>query len=141
MKKIIIFLIAVVVIVCIVLYNYNSIRITKNQIAEENAEYEQYVNKEIYGIDLATIINKAVDQNTKNKIEKDEQGYFVQNDENSILVEIYIKESDTTYKMEQIHNKGTEQFVQFFINAKFKATKVEYHNKNGRIKYMLFEQI
>lgn len=141
MKKIIIFLAIVLVIVCIALYNYNSIKITKSQIAEENAEYEQYLNRELYGIDLATIINKAVDQNTKNKIEKDEQGYFVQNDENSILVEIYIKESDTTYKMERIHNKGTEQFVQFFINAKFKATKVDYHKKNGRIKYMLFEQI
>ena len=44
-------------------------------------------------------------------------------------------------KMEQIYKQGTEQFVQFFINEKFKCSKVEYHSKKNRIKYMLFEQI
>ena len=43
--------------------------------------------------------------------------------------------------MEQIYKQGTEQFVQFFINEKFKCSKVEYHKKTGKIKYMLFEQI
>ena len=28
-----------------------------------------------------------------------------------------------------------------FINEKFKCSKVEYHKKTGKIKYMLFEQI
>lgn len=32
-------------------------------------------------------------------------------------------------------------FVQFFIDAKFKTSKVEYHEKTGLIKYILFEQI
>ena len=50
-------------------------------------------------------------------------------------------ENETTYKMEQIYKQGTEQFVQFFINEKFKCSKVEYHSKTNRIKYMLFEQI
>ena len=50
-------------------------------------------------------------------------------------------EGEKTYKMEQIYNQGTEQFVQFFLDAKFKSSKVEYNEKNGRIKYILFEQI
>jgi len=141
MKKIIIFLLIIIVIVCVILFNYNSAITQKNQIAEENSEYEIYLDKEIYGIDIASIINKSVDSNEKNEISKDENGYFIQNDENSVEIEIYLKESDKTYKMEQIYKQGTEQFVQFFIDAKFKSANVEYHEKTGRIKYVLFEQI
>ena len=107
----------------------------------ENEEFEIYLNKEIYGIDIASIINKAVDKNIKNGVEKDENNFFIQNDENSIEIEIYLTEGEKTYKMEQIYNQGTEQFVQFFLDAKFKSSKVEYNEKNGRIKYILFEQI
>lgn len=141
MKKIFVFLIIVVIIVCIILFQYNSYKRDKNAIISENSEFEQYINKEIYGIDLATIINKSIDKNEKNKVQKDKDGFFIENDENSINVEIYIKENETTYKMEQIYKQGTEQFVQFFINEKFKCSKVEYHSKTNRIKYMLFEQI
>ena len=141
MKKVIIFLVTIVIIVCIIAFQYNSYKRNQNSISSENAEFEKYINNEIYGIDLATIINKSIDKNEKNKILKDEKGFFIQNDENSIEVEIHIKENDTTYKMEQIYKQGTEQFVQFFINEKFKCSKVEYHKKTDRIKYMLFEQI
>ncbi len=141
MKKVIIFLVTIVIIVCIIAFQYNSYKRNQNSISSENAEFEKYINNEIYGIDLATIINKSIDKNEKNKILKDEKGFFIQNDENSIEVEIHIKENDTTYKMEQIYKQGTEQFVQFFINEKFKCSKVEYHEKTDRIKYMLFEQI
>ena len=134
-------MVTIVIIVCIIAFQYNSYKRNQNSISSENAEFEKYINNEIYGIDLATIINKSIDKNEKNKILKDEKGFFIQNDENSIEVEIHIKENDTTYKMEQIYKQGTEQFVQFFINEKFKCSKVEYHEKTDRIKYMLFEQI
>lgn len=141
MKKIIIFLVFFVIIICILLYNYNSFTLDKQKVAEENAEFELYLNKEIYGIDIASIINKAVDKNIKNEVQKDDNGFFIQNDENSIEIEIFLIEGDKNYKMEQIYNQGTEQFVQFFLDAKFKSSKVEYHEKTGRIKYILFEQI
>lgn len=141
MKKIIIILLVFIIVLCILLYNFNSIALDKQKISEENAEFELYLNKEIYGIDIASIINKAVDKNTKNEIQKDDKDFFIQNDENSIEIEVYLTEGDDIYKMEQIYKQGTEQFVQFFIDAKFKSSKVEYHEKTGRIKYILFEQI
>ncbi len=141
MKKIFIFLTIIIVIICIIAFQYNSYKRNQNAITSENSEFDQYLDKEVYGIDLATIINKSVDKNEKNKISKDEKGFFIENDENSIKVQIYIKENEKTYEMEQIYKQGTEQFVQFFINEKFKCSKVEYHKKTGRIKYMLFEQI
>ena len=141
MKKILIFLIFVVAILSILLINYNSYALQKSKISAENEKFEVYLNKDIFGIDIASVINKAIDKNTKNGIKKDENNLFIQNNENSIEVEVYLKEGEQIYKMEQIYKQGTEQFVQFFIDAKFKTSKVEYHEKTGLIKYILFEQI
>lgn len=140
MKKIFIFLVIVVVIVAIIGVRYISYKSEYNAIQRENSDFEKYKDQEVYGLDVASIMNKAVDKNTKNKIEKDDNGNFVQNDENSIEIEIYMLDNETTYKMEKIYNAGTEQFVQYYGNIKFKCSNIEYHKKTGRIKYMLFEQ-
>ena len=140
MKKIVIFLAIVLICVAIVGFKYISYKNEYNIIQNENAEFEEYKDKEVYGLNVGTMINKAVDKNTKNKIEKDDNGNFIQNDSNSIEIEIYMTDNETTYKMETIYNAGTEQFVQYYGNIKFKCSKIEYHEDTGRIKYMLFEQ-
>ena len=140
MKKIFIFLAIVLVIVAIVSFQYISYKNEYNIIQNENAEFEEYKDKEVYGLNVGTMINKVVDKNTKNKIEKDDNGNFIQNDSNSIEIEIYMTDNETTYKMETIYNAGTEQFVQYYGNIKFKCSKIEYHEKTGKIKYLLFEQ-
>ena len=140
MKKISIFLVIVLTIVAAIGFKYMSYKNEYNAIQKENKEFEEYKDKEVYGIEVGTMINKAVDKNTKNKIEKDNNGNFIQNDKNSIEIEIYITDNETTYKMETIYNAGTEQFVQYYGNIKFKCSKIEYHENTGRIKYMLFEQ-
>ena len=142
MKKIILIIISIVIIiVCIIAIKYNSYMIEKNIVTEENAQYEQYIKNEIYGIDLATLKNKTIDENEKNEIEKDEKGFFIPNEKNYIQIEIYMQDNETTYKIETIHNMGTEQFVQYYGNIQFKCSKVEYHKNTGKIKYMLFEQV
>ena len=144
MKKIIIFFVIILICVITIGLRFYSYKAEQEVLAAENQEFEQYANKEIYGIDLGSIINKAVDKNTKNNIQKVENNIFIQNVTNSIEIEVAMKETDTTYKtvrMEQIYNKGTELFIQLFIDIKFKCSKVEYHDSTGKIKYMLFEQI
>lgn len=140
MKKIFIFLVIVMIIVAAIGFKYMSYKNEYNAIQKENKEFEEYKDKEVYGLEVGTIINKAVDKNTKNKIEKDNNQNFIQNDKNSIEIKIYITDNETMYKMETIYNAGTEQFVQYYGNIKFKCSKIEYHKKTGRIKYMLFEQ-
>lgn len=140
MKKISIVIIAIIIIVAVVGVKYISYENAQSLIKQENKEFEQYQDKELNGLDVATVINKATDKNTKNNISKDEKGNFIQNDENSIEVEIYMSDNDITYKMESIFNAGTEQFVQYYSNINFKCSKIEYHKKTGRIKYILFEQ-
>ena len=140
MKKILLFAIITISIVAIVGFRYVAYKNEYNSIQKENREYEQYQNKDLNGLDVATVINKAMDRNTRNNIPKDEKGNFIQNDENSIEVEIYMTDNENTYKMESIFNSGTEQFVQYYSNINFKCSKIEYHKKTGRIKYILFEQ-
>lgn len=141
MKKIVIFFIMILIIIAIISVKYSSYVIDKKNIISENEEYEQYMDKEIYGLDVASIINKSTDRNIRNNISKDENGMFIQNDKNSIEIEIFMKDNEKTYKSESIYNNGTEQFVQYYGNIKFKCTKIEYHKSTGRISYMLFEQI
>ena len=141
MKKILIFLAIVIIIIAVVFVNYSSYKNQHNAILKDNLIYEEYKDKEVYGLDIATLINKTVDKNTKNRIEKDEQGMYIPNDTNSIQIEIYMQDNETTYKMETIYNMGTEEFVLYYGNIKFKCSNIEYHKKTGRIKYLLFEQV
>ena len=65
MKKIFIFLASVLIIIAIVGFKYISYKNEYNIIQNENAEFEEYQEKELYGLNVGTIINKAVDKNTK----------------------------------------------------------------------------
>ena len=141
MKKVIMFLaIIVIIIVTLVGYRYISYKNHYKEIQKENSDFDKYKDQEVYGLDVASLINMAIDKNTKNKIEKDDNGNFITNEENSIEIEIYMTDNDTTYKMESISNSGIEQFLQYYKDIKFKCSKIEYHKKTGRIKYILFEQ-
>lgn len=141
MKKILIFLAIIMIVVAIVIVQYFSYDSKNSLIMKQNVEYEQYKDKEIYGLDVATLINRAIDENTKNRIKKDDKGMFIQNETDSIEIEIYMQDNETTYKMEQFYNSGTEKFVQYYGNIKFKCSKIEYHKETGKIKYMFFEQL
>jgi len=141
MKKVIMFLaITVIIIVTLVGYRYISYKNHYKEIQKENSDFDKYKDQEVYGLDVASLINMAIDKNTKNKIEKDDNGNFITNEENSIEIEIYMTDNDTTYKMESISNSGIEQFLQYYKDIKFKCSKIEYHKNTGRVKYILFEQ-
>ena len=106
---------------------------------ENNLEYETYLNKQILGTELTTFINKAVDNNKKYQVQKDEQGFYIQNDTNSIEIEIKITDNDTLYKMETFYNGGMTNFIDYYNSIYFECTKIEY-NKAGKVNYLLFEQ-
>lgn len=141
-KTFLIILTIVIIIIAILISKYYEYRDQYNQIKQENLEYEVYFEKEIYGADIASIINKAVHTNEKNNVQKDEQGQYIQNDINSISIEIKTLdlEEETIIKMEYLYNGGMAKFVEFYNIIKFKCTKIDY-NSVGRISYMLFEQI
>lgn len=141
MKKIIaIILCFVIVIISILIGKYYNYKQEYNKIKEENLEYEYYLEKEIYGTEVVTVINKAVNNNEINKIEKDSEGFYVPNDINSVKIDIKIIDNDMTYKMETLYNGGMTNFVQYYNTILFKCSKIEYNSK-GKVSYLLFEQI
>ena len=112
---------------------------------QKNNEYEIYLNKDIYGTDVATILNKAINQNEINNVEKDKKDNYIENSENSIIVELVMitneeKNETTTYRMEKIAKVGINEFITNFNTQKFKITKIQYHEMTGKISYIEISQ-
>lgn len=141
MKKIAIFLLIIIGIVSTISYLYlNSIN--NQRIAQkENIKFEIYKDEEITGAEVTTLINKAINSNQQNEVEKDKKGRYVDNETNSINIDIKFIDDDVTYNIEKIYNNGMDKFLTYYRNIKFKCVDVQYHDKTQKIKYMLFEQI
>jgi len=140
MKKTIIFIICVVIIILSAFYmKYLDYREERNSVKKSNLEYEMYLNKEITGRELTSVVNKAVNNNEKNKVAKNENKIYEKNDETSISIDILMSDNETTYKMEAIYNGGMVTFIQYYGDILFKCTKIEYNSK-GKVCYMVFEQ-
>ena len=141
MKKLaIIFLIGVVLIVGIA-YMYLNYKANYFEARKENNQFESYYKQEFYGADVVTLVNKAYDNNLTQSVEKDNKGKFVENETNSIKMDIKMLDNDTTYDMETLYSGGMDKFAEFYNAIKFKCTKIDYHSQTGKVKYMLIEQI
>ena len=143
MKKILIILLILSIILVVGVYSVYRYRTNVYQIQKQNREYEQYYNINVLGTELISIINKTIDLNTKNNITKDDKGYFVDNGENSIKINVEFKyKNDTkTISMEKIASTGAESFVKVYSTANFKCTKIEYHEKTHNVKNVTFEEV
>lgn len=142
MKKIIICILSIfLIIICIVGYSVYSKNENTAQISVDNKTYESYYNKEVLGTDIISIINKAIDSNEKNDIKMGKDGNYIEDEKNSIRIEIKFKELDKVITMERINNVGIEKFWSNYGALSFKCTKIEYHEKTHRVKYMYFEEV
>ena len=142
MKKIIICILSIfLIIICIVVYGVYQKNENTAQIGVDNKTYESYENKEVLGTDIISIINKATDSNKKNDIKIGEDGNYIDNGKNTIRIEIKFLELDKVITMERINNVGIEKFWSNYGALSFKCTKIEYHEKTHRVKYMYFEEV
>lgn len=144
MKKALICLLIILIVVAIVsvIFISNNYQETM-EVKKENQEFEAYLNKELLGTDVTTIINKAINLNEKNEIPKDEKDFYIENDTNSIKVEIIMfnEEEAITYQMETLQKVGMNRFIDNFNLISFKCSKIEYHEKTNKISKIIFEQI
>lgn len=141
MKKIAIFFTIIVILICGITYLYLNYKANYNEAKKANLEFDRYLNEEVYGVDLATIINRAIDNNQKNEVEKNNKGIYLNNDTNSISMEIKMIDNNSIYHMETIYNGGIQNFINYYSNIKFKCVEIKYHESTNKVKYMLFEQI
>ncbi len=141
MKKLALFFLIIIIIVVGISYMYLNYKASYYEAQRENKQFESYNGQEIYGNELTTIINKAIDNNENNEVQKDEKGKYISNDNNSIQIDIKMLDNDKTYSMETLYSGGMDKFVQYYGEIKFKCTNLEYHQATNKVKYMLFEQI
>lgn len=142
MKKNVFIIIAIVlIIVAIIVYNFYGYRQKMLLAQQNNKTYNSFYEQPVLGTDLATLINKAIDSNEKNAVEKDEKGIYLNNEKNSINIEVKFLELDKIIPMESINKQNVIRFVQNFGAMSFKCTKIEYHKTTHNVKYMYFEQI
>lgn len=115
-----------------------------SQIKKSNSEYEQYLDKQILGTTVFTIIHKAINDNEKNEVEKDEKGFYLENETDSIKVEVILLQNETqkkTYPMETLQKVGMEGFIKNFNLITFQCSKIEYHESTKKVKKVVLEQL
>ena len=140
MKKYIILLVATVFVACVIIYARFQFKVNKSMVNFENNPYTSIVGKNISSTELATLINKAMNKNADNEVQRDENGYFIENDENSIKIDVHFLLDDTILKAEQIEKSDLNLFITAYSSAQFKCTKIEYHNKSKLVKYLYIEE-
>ena len=100
-----------------------------------------YYNQEIEGAELATIINRAINENNINEVEKNKKGKFIDNDKNSINIDIKMLDTEETYNMETLYNGGIEKFVQYYNKIKFKKENNTFHyNKHLNFLFQILKR-
>lgn len=141
MKKIVLFFAMIIIVVCGISYTFLNYKANYNTSKKANLEFENYLNVEVSGIDLVTVMNRAIDSNERNEVEKNNKGIYQNNEKDSINIEVKITDNDTLYQMETFNKNGMQNFLSYYGSVKFKCTSIEYHNTTKKVKYMLFEQI
>lgn len=141
MKKIAIFLFVIIGVLSTISYIYLTNISNYNNTQKENIKFEKYIDKEITGTELTSLINKAIDSNNQNQVKKDNKGKYLDNESNSINIDIKFIDDDVTYNIEKIYDSGVNTFIIYYRDIKFKCMDVKYHSKTNKVKYMLFEQI
>ena len=111
------------------------------EIKQFNDSFEQYIGKQIYGTEVTTVIGKAIKNNENYNIKKDENGFYISDDNYCIKVELNMITVEKTYQMEQLYKAGLTEFVKNFNVITFECTNIEYHNKTGRISKIVFTQL
>jgi len=66
---------------------------------------------------------------------------YIENEIDSIKVELKMITIENTYNMEAIYANGMTNFVANFNIVKFKCADIQYHKSTGRISRITFEEL
>ena len=104
MKKIIWIIIAILILIIAVLVVKINDNMQKSKIVSAfNEQFETiYKDKNIYGADVLTIINKAIDNNNSYNIKKDENGNYIEDDNYSLKIELILLSEDEDGKLKEV---------------------------------------
>ena len=137
-KSLLTIFVVFIVIMSILFAKFVSVKKQNLETKKFNYGYEFYNKDNLTGLDVTTVINKAIDNNEKYNVQKDKDGYYIE-DENSIKIEVKMIINNKTYNMERIAQIGLDGFTEFFGEVNFKCTEIKYHQENNKISKMTFE--
>ena len=139
MKKIIIWIFLITIVIISVFFNWykKNLKILED-VRSFNSQFDVSLNDEVNGVDLTTVINKAMENNNQYKIEKNSKGVFKDDGKNSIKIMIKPTKDGNMFPMEAFEMVGMSDFTKNFGSAIFKVTNIEHH-KNGRISKIEYE--
>ena len=143
MKKLfVILLIIFIVAIAPLMIRISEYKIQKGEIQEFNLQFEKYKDKTIQGIEVASLINNAVNNNEQNEIIKNEKGIYQEDDKYCMRIEIIMQsvtdeKNSITYAMEDIYALGVDRFVKNFNLLEFDCVDITYNSK-GRINKLVF---
>ena len=124
---------------------YTVYQFRKNEIEKQkvNSQYDVYLDKTIPGTDLISLINKTIDINQKNGVERDSNKRYINNNENliQIYVEFIYKKETKTLQIEDIEKGGTETFIKNYSIVNLKCTNIEYYQTTNKVKSLTFSEI
>ena len=143
-RNFLIIILILLVITIIAVYSVYTYRAQAEESQKVNKEYESYYDINFLGTQLISIVNKTMDYNQKKDIAKDENNkYYIDNEKDSIkiYVEFIYKDEIKTILMEDIASSGPEAFVSQYSTAKFRCTKIDYHEKTKNVKSLTFEEV
>ena len=66
---------------------------------------------------------------------------YIENDTNSIKINIKMIDNDNIYAMETIYDNKISEFIKYYSQIKFRCTDIQYHKNTNMVKSLLFEQI
>jgi len=133
-----------VIIVLIIAINFKNADKQRLEVAKFNLTYEEYNTSNLNGLDIITIINKAVNNNEKYNISKNEEDIYIPDENNSIKIYVIFITEDLEKKefgMEIINSLGMHPFIENFGEVKFDCTDIQYHGKTGRVSELTFKAI
>lgn len=138
-KSLILILIFVVVAIAFFILNYKEYEINQIDLNNFNLEYENFNKEKLNGLDITTVMNLATSNNEKYEISKDENGLYILDDENSIMIYVTMIINNETYRMERFTTKEmSSNFIRLFGDVEFKCENISYHQKTGRVATMTF---
>ena len=140
-KTLIIMLILFVAILAAMSITVVDLQQTGKQVKQFNQIFEEYKDKSLLGSEVASLINKAIDNNEKNQISKNDKGIYQEDGKYSVQIFVKLEKEGEYFTMERINALKITEFVKNFSLQDFKCTGIEYHKETKRVSKVYFESI
>ena len=89
-KTIFVILLVFLAIIACIYMNYKELLSKQTQAQKFNSEFLFYNQEAVLGTSVTTVINKAIDNNEKFQIPRDENGLYIADKENSIKIYVHM---------------------------------------------------